>query len=339
MEKAELAWPEGDRPPADAGFHYVLTAERQALLLALLPAALAGQVTAIRAIATTDALAGGRYMLELDDGAPLFLRATTRLGDGATERALVDHAAAYGVSVVPYTHMEAMEVGGYRLRVDLRSFRSGRHPEAADAPALAAELRRLHDALAGFPGRDTIRANARVRFARLQAFSDELALGHTPPLTDQLAAWFASHGAWATECAAELSPLSMIEAADAQCLHGEVTPANLLMDGQKPVLIDFEEATHVFATPLWDLATLVQRLLLVDDPPKKVVCTRIANVEAAYGRSLCGLFNAMRSVAWATTMMILDSAAAGVAAPVSECVKFHRLERQAATLSKTIPKY
>jgi hypothetical protein len=96
------------------------------------------------------------------------------------------------------------------------------------------------------------------------------------------------------------------------------------------VLVDFEESVHVFGPPAWDLAFLVQRFCLCDDPSPSVGLQRLAVVAEAYGGPLPGLATMMRQAAWFSMATIIDLRMShGVVTPMDEYDKFVRLARQA----------
>lgn len=100
-------------------------------------------------------------------------------------------------------------------------------------------------------------------------------------------------------------------------------------DDGAAVLVDFEESVHVFAPPAWDLAFLVQRFCLCDDPSPSVARLRLSVVADAYGGPLPGLATMMRQAAWFSMATIIDlRMSQGVITPVDEYDKFVRLARQ-----------
>jgi hypothetical protein len=86
----------------------------------------------------------------------------------------------------------------------------------------------------------------------------------------------------------------------------------------------------VFAPPAWDLAFLVQRFCLCDDPSPSVALQRLSVVANAYGSPLPSLAGMMRQAAWFTMATIVDlRVSGGVVTPKDEYDKFVRLEGQA----------
>jgi Ser/Thr protein kinase RdoA (MazF antagonist) len=156
---------------------------------------------------------------------------------------------------------------------------------------------------------------------------------------------FAEHATWASEQRAWLAIMAggfeprFDELAGAQCLHGEVHPANVLFraaDGTA-ILVDFEESVHVFAPPAWDLAFLVQRFCLRDNPPAVVRAARLSIVAEAYGRPLPALARMMRQAAWFSIAVILEARISqGLVTPRDEYEKFVRLEQQGQALESVL---
>lgn len=67
-------------------------------------------------------------------------------------------------------------------------------------------------------------------------------------------------GALAKECGPVANDLR--NGRDAQPLHGDVNPGNILISRSSAVIIDFEELPHAHGSPVLDLAKLVERLAL-----------------------------------------------------------------------------
>lgn len=340
VSRAEFAWPGGDRPrgldfhcpPPDA----VAEAIRRALADAFPPAREPGaRLEALR----TPSDPVGRYRLATSDGA-WFVRVSSRWGHPELERAIAGHLAAEGVSVnALLVAGRPLPWDGQVLRVDVRPMLAGRHFDgsADDLRSLASALAGCHRALLGFPGALAVRAAASARNQRLARARDLIAAALERDGFDAFAehAWWASaHRDWLRAMTAEFDP-RLDARPHAQCLHGEIHPGNVIFratDGAA-VLVDFEESVHVFAPPAWDLAFLVQRFCLLDDPPPAVRRERLSVVADAYGGLGPDLPAMMRQAAWLSIAAIVDLRASQAAVtPTDEYDKFVRLERQARAL-------
>ncbi len=337
---AELAWPGGDRPglPAFACEPPVAVVDsiREALGPAFAPALAPG--VRLGALRAPDGPVG-RYRLVTPDGV-WFVRVSSRWGDPELERSITGHLAHRGVTVNP------LLVAGRRLswhgrvfRVDVRPMIPGRHFEgtADDLARVAATLGACHRALVDVPHAAAVRATASRRNKRLAEIRDLIATALDREAFDAFGArapWAIEHRDWLRDLTRHFTP-RLDESAGAQVLHGEVHPGNVMFRAEDgaAVLVDFEESVHVFAPPAWDLAFLVQRFCLRDDPPSSVALRRLSAVAEAYGAPVPALATMMRQAAWFSVAAVVElQVSHGVVTPVSEYDKFVRLARQACSL-------
>ncbi|MBI5628283.1 MAG: phosphotransferase [Candidatus Rokubacteria bacterium] len=318
----------------------VIKAVRDALAPVFFPAAAAN--ARYHALQPSDGPAG-RYRLSTSQG-EWFVRVTTRQGRSALEKTLTDFLAERGVSVNPLVLAgRSLLWEGREYFIDVRPFIDGRHfnGSSEDLRRLAGTLSACHRALAAFPKAEEIRLAAKDRAARHEAIRMSIAESVERGRFDvfaELAVWATGHREWLVEMAARFNP-SFDEMPGAQCVHGEIHEGNALFrnrDGAA-VLVDFEESIHLFAPPAWDLAFLVQRFCLRDQPALPEARRRVALVAEGYGQPLPGLATMMRQAAWFTMATILDLRARhGIATPEDECGKFVRLERQALAYAEVL---
>ena len=339
MEQAELAWPKGDQPGSS---EYIRSVPESisSVLKTLLPKDIQDMVTGIFSI-TPNVGVTGRYQVSLDNSPPLFLRLTARMGYMQLETDLIRHAFAAGAAVMPAMRCEAVTVKECELRLDLRRFQPGDHPERTlkDTLSIARELKILHQSLRSFGGAVEVKDHALKRFARFQKISEQIAEGEISiSLPKALHDWFYKEVQWLQGFAAHvIQPIDMIEDENSQCVHGEPTPANTLLTTDRAFFIDFEESVHIFATPLWDIAYLVQRNLLVNDADVATIGGWLEAVQQECGYSCQGVFEYMQGIAWSLLMMIIDFAEHQIETPVGECVKFKQLAIQAEELAAALP--
>ena len=124
----------------------------------------------------------------------------------------------------------------------------------------------------------------------------------------------------------------------AQCVHGELHDANVLFDleSRRPVLIDFEESVHLHVPASWDVAFIVHRFCLRDDPKPASLTTRLEAFARGYG-ALPKLAFMMRNIAWTTLLTVIDlRLRLGIISPPDEWDKFAGLELQARSLEGRI---
>ncbi|MGE0040264.1 MAG: aminoglycoside phosphotransferase family protein [Vicinamibacterales bacterium] len=336
---AEFAWPRGDRPGRLAFTHALAAPVEAAIRQALGDRFAPARDAAARFAALADGPGpAGRYELA-GPGGRWFVRVSARRGNASLERAIVEALAEGGVPVSPPTVAGVpLAWAGETYRIDVRPFIDGRHfaGALADVLAVAAVLGRAHAVLAGYERRQEVRDAAARRNAvlagRLDRVRGWLADGAFGAFHDD-PAWAASHRDWLERMTRDFEPRVDL-APGAQCLHGELHQGNVLFrapDGA-PVLLDFEEAVHVFAPPAWDVAFLVQRFILAGNPPLDEAREAVARVREAYAAALPPLAPAMRQGAWfAMTLLLEQRAAEGLTVPPAEYDKFVALERQAST--------
>lgn len=333
--RTAYGWESGDQPGEP-----VFSAAVPPAIQASLAAALAGNLPGfdepyeIRALGECRHVVG-RYRIVCGAG-EFFLRVSSLAGHPALERALVGHLQADGVSVNELVLAGAeAEYEGWRFRLDARPFLNCRHDNDSfdDLIAIAQLLRRCHASLRNFPQAAEVGRIARERFLlldetarRLKTLLDAGRLDEITPYAD----WTQRHEDFLRRLAESFHP-DYAERAGAQCLHGQVHRANVVFIGEKPVLIDFEEAVHVYAPVEWDVAHLVQRFALRGHPEPESAARRLAAIETHYGPVGGEAFAMMRQIAWFSMVILvrgwLDQR---ICAPRAEYDKFVALEAQAA---------
>jgi hypothetical protein len=100
----------------------------------------------------------------------------------------------------------------------------------------------------------------------------------------------------------------------------QVHPGNVIFraeDGEPVCWISRKRPVH--ASPAWDVAHLVQRFCLRDDPEPREALSRLVPVVLGYGRLPDGLGDMMRQAAWHSMAVIIDLLVSeGVETPPSE---------------------
>jgi hypothetical protein len=335
-QNTELGWPTGDQP-GDLRFqHAPSPAAQEAILRALSPVFPPAKSpdAALRALTPPDGIAG-RYRLDTPDGA-WFVRASMWLGDAALEKLMLDYLVSKGVPVNRLLVAGIMlEWDGKVYRIDVRPLIEGRHFDGSprDLAQAASTLAACHIALSDFPFADPIRRAADKRYRQqveARHLIDEAILLNDFQVFGAQAVWARDHVSWLREMVSNFKPL-FHRLSDAQCIHGQVHPGNVLFQDSIAVLVDWEEAVYNFAPPAFDLAYFVQRFCLHDNPPPDALRQRLDTIAAHYG-PLPPLAGMMRQLAWMSMAAIVDFQKQGIATPPSEYDKFVRLEQQARTL-------
>ena len=330
----ELAWADG-RPPIRPDYDHPVPPDLKAGLLTTLSGFVncaQAEITAMQPVTTPT----GGYRLQVD-GQAFFVRVNPRPGDPELEtnlgRTLYDRGA-------PVNHNLAaglkLDLAGQRFRVDVRPWIDGRHFNGSldDAVRTAAALRQIHDALADNPWAEDVRARAAQRLARLEEVRRSIARAVRTrdfAVFEEQADWAGENRTWLTMLALFFQPRFDL-LPGAQCLHGDVHPANVMFDdlNGEAVLVDLEETVHVYAPPGWDQAFLFQRFCLADDPNRTEATCRREAITRAYGRPLGDLSFWMRQLAWFSIAAIVDlRISQRLITPLAEYEKFVRLERQA----------
>jgi len=328
--EVELGWPSGDRPGV-LNFDRPVAGAVARAIADVLATCLEGVTPAsISALAPVSDPAG-RFRTVDGCGRNWFVRVTRRRSALDVEQALLDHLYHAGVAVNPlrFAGLE-LRWNDETLRLDVRPFVNGTHFSGSDVElvTLGRTLAECHRALAEFEGARVVRSAASRRAERLedmrQSIWGMLATGDFAALGGA-EVWARVNQNWLRQLVEGFDPW-MLRRAGAQCVHGEVHAGNVLFADGRAVLLDFEEATHVFAPPAWDLAYAVQRFCLSADLGVARTAERIACLRRGYGGPLPPLVETMRQIAWyMATVVFVTKADEGLATPDSEFAKFIRL--------------
>jgi Ser/Thr protein kinase RdoA (MazF antagonist) len=340
--KAEYGWPEGDRPGA-LKFKYRRPAPVADAIKRCLPSDLPGLDGPDIRLGALNRSTGpvGSYRIATACG-NWFVRVSSRLGNAELERSITAELTARGVNVNP------LVVADRRLhwkddvyRVDVRPMLEGRHFNRSrvysrDLQRLATTLVACHRVLVHSQHTAAVRTAASERNEQLAKIRDllvEALKRDSFELFGERARWAKHHRKWLATMAERFDP-HLDRRPDAQCLHGQVHPGNVVFrsgDGAA-VLVDFEESVQIFAPPAWDVAVAVQRFCLANNPALATARQRLAMFARAYGRGMPNLAEMMRQAAWFSIAVILNNCRShGIVAPVGEYNKFVRLERQTRT--------
>ena len=338
LSEAEFAWPSGDVPGVLEFRHEPPSRVREAIIEAVKPSfapLAAARTTQVHSLSAGDGPAG-RYRVATECGT-WFIRVSARQGVPQREQEFVRYLDQQGVMVNPLLAAGVpLHWEGRQFRLDVRPFIQGRHFDGSpeDVRQVARSVAACHRALTHFPDADAVRAAAARWNRGLADVVGRLAEALSSAdggLFAERAPWMKAHRAWLTRMTRACTPL-LDEAADAQCLHGEVHPGNVCFTaGGEAVLVDFEESVHRFAPPAWDLAFLVQRFCLSDEPSLELARQRLHLVADGYGVALPPLAEMMRQAAWHSLATLLWLRfEEGIVAPAQEYDKFVHLEQQVA---------
>ncbi|MEO6053281.1 MAG: phosphotransferase [Chthoniobacterales bacterium] len=274
-----------------------------------------------------------------------FIRVVDTPGDSGLERSILDHLVAAGAKISPivYSLTEKAPDSDILLRLDIRPFIEDFTFFATtdeDLRRTATELKTIHAALKSFPLRNQVKTAAITRSARLAnciATISEVMRDGKWSRFGELESWARAHRSWLEKLCTEFDPF-LHHAADAQILHGDVHPGNILFCGSSrdPVFIDFEHSIYTFAPCNWDLAYLFQRFCLHDKPDAKLLAHRRDIVESAYGQSLEELPRFMRATSRLCVCILFNAwFEKNIPVPPEELEKFLYLEEQATNLQES----
>lgn len=249
------------RPPAWAG----LTAQAPTLVeadpgLAQQVVAALGVDGAVRQIA--NAGGGGSVFLKFEpkQGPPLFLKliGEHRADELADAELVAQWLKSGGVNVVTASRNTKLDDG---RALWAYAFHHGRPPlpTVPDLSVIGAELGRLHQRLARHPSTAQWRLRTDKRLSRLSEIRESLATGalQAGPAPARLMGL-------ARDPAIEFHPERDRHGAGRVPLHGDLNLFNLLIEDDRCTFLDFEDVCHSVLPAVVDLATVYERVVLVN---------------------------------------------------------------------------
>jgi Ser/Thr protein kinase RdoA (MazF antagonist) len=193
-----------------------------------------------------------------DVGPPRFLKllAPHRADSTAQAEAIAGWLESQGAAAVPGQRLGALADGRVLWSYP---FVEGQPPRAepAQLAAIGSALGRVHCALAEHPERDAWLLRTDQRIASLRQVRQALARREllAGPDSDRLAAL-------AADATASFAPDD--HPGRRTPLHGDLNLFNMLMAGPQCVFLDWEDVVHSVLPPAFDLATVFERVVLVD---------------------------------------------------------------------------
>lgn len=202
---------------------------------------------------------------------------------------------------------------------------------ASDMASLGEAIGRLHVRLSEWPDASSVRRQSEQRRHRLdkrlrRVLDGEPFPGPVPGLVRRLV---------------ERYPDAFSQCAiDAQTIHGDLNPGNVLFDSlDKPILLDFEEAVSAWYAPLVELTYVLERFVWArvenDDLALEVAGKFVASYVAATGASLAIRTGALQeTVEWLALrsfILMIESHEHGIVWPDTEWQKFEALVSLAQT--------
>jgi Ser/Thr protein kinase RdoA (MazF antagonist) len=139
-------------------------------------------------------------------------------------------------------------------------FHAGRAPQATeeDLVAIGTGLGQLHRSLAEHPEREFWLQATNQRNARLDEVRARLADGHLQAGPDPL-----KLQSLASDTRISFHPEHHADSTSSQPLHGDLNLFNMLLANGRCTFLDFEDVFHSVLPPVFDLATVYERVVLV----------------------------------------------------------------------------
>jgi hypothetical protein len=342
---AEYGWPGGDCP-GELSFHLPASEQARNALLPCIREALPNvpQDAPLLALTPPSGIVS-RYKLVLP-GESLFVRVSIKLVHPLLEQKITGWLKQKQVRV---NHVEVAGLitwhEGRPYRIDLRQMLNARHFDGSldDLRQVALTLSACHEALVDFPDETEVRRNTASRFIRLSEAGNRIRSALVSGrwrFICQDPAWASKHYSWLARMMREWNPrLDLLPSA--QCLHAQMHQGNVLYDLEngRAILVDLEEAVQNLAPTSWDMAYLVQRFCLTDEPSEATLRQRLQIVREAYGRAVPDLVSMMQQTSWLSMAVLVDYLSKGIVSPLSEYDKFVRLETQAREHAAILEEY
>lgn len=205
--------------------------------------------------------------MDADDGCVRFVKVVTaeRTPELLAAEALARWLHEEGVRVVA---AESTADLGEGRRLWSYPYHCGRPPKACveDIVAIGSELGRLHRALHRHPSLPKWQERTAARLTRLSMVrmvlaDGTLAAGPEPALLQRIA----------FDQNIDFLPNRFEPAERCLALHGDLNRFNMLIDGQGCTFLDFEDVSHSVLPAIFDLATVVERVVMVDAEPSSVL--------------------------------------------------------------------
>ena len=251
------------------------------------------------------------------------------------------YAKSKGASVNEIVAYSFIIYNDSKYLLEISPFIDGRHYnyKINDLFLIAKNLKLLHQSIQSYQNVDFITKNAKLISEKLISIRDCLKnclRKNNLSIFFEKVDWAKKNIKWLDEMACCFNPNYYTDPR-AQCLHGEVHPANVIISNDnKPFFIDFEESMHVYATVEWDLAYFVQRFCLRDNPNSFLLEQRLEVVKNGYG-NFSQLSEMMRQISWyCIAMIIYLRVTHNIKVPRVEYDKFIKFEQQAKSYTGII---
>jgi hypothetical protein len=336
LHNREYGWPTGDIPGA-IQFQNKVSGNWVNLIVKafyeVFPEISETGLFSLHALQNSESILGA-FHLQTNTGS-WFMRISTRLGDYRFEQEITHFLEKNHVAINPILTSIEFSWKGRKYRSDLRPLIEGEHFNSSveQLMALGSTLGQFHKTLKKFPKHNQVHDNQSgiaERHLKARQWIEEALVTGNFEVFHERESWAKENAAWLKGMVDHYDP-EFHKYPDAQCIHGEVHPANVIFqkDDGKAVLVDFETSIHAFTAPAWDLSYFILRFVLRNPIFNKKPMHYIQLIEEAYEHPIPPLAMMMRQTCWyCIACSVVNRVDKDMIAPLSEYNKFVKFERQ-----------
>lgn len=271
MKKMEFGWADG-QTRAIQSFDINVNHEIKELIFGLVKDKIDINNASLKLLFKSETPAGS-YQLKNKKN-QFFIRVSSRIGNFNLENQFVNFLISRKVAVNEFIY------GGINFnwkdiiyRLDVRPFLNGHCFELNidEFKNLIELINNLHDVSKDFPKSQEIMENQKfvsqkqneIRNQCLSALNNE-----EFHFFKDFEHWARNKEKWLKNILNEYDPF-IENMPNAQCLHGQIHPGNVLFIDRHPVLFDTETSINTYAPIEWDISWVLQRFIINQAPSKK----------------------------------------------------------------------
>tara|TARA_X000001036_G_scaffold439842_1_gene492620 strand:- start:3203 stop:4222 length:1020 start_codon:yes stop_codon:yes gene_type:complete len=273
----------------------------------------------------------GSYRLISNDQ-EYFMRISSRIGDYCLEKQLVEHLKKDNVSI------NDIIIGGIRLdwegsrfRIDIREFLNGSYYQNENSKliSLLKEINAFHKSINNFSYKEKIKDNQlKITMGKRDLIDTILNCIDTNEydIFNEHSSWVFSHQDWIGELLNNHNP-NLLEMPDAQCIHGQIHPGNVIFAENKVVIFDLETSITTYAPWAWDYAWVLQRFCLDYGLENAKLVDKLEIIESYSNLKIDDLFRMAKIVVAENILSVFDYCInKKILVPQSELNKFYNHE-------------
>jgi hypothetical protein len=275
--------------------------------------------------------ASGSYRLftKTDD---YFIRVTSRIGDYSLEKSLIHHLNKDNVSI------NDILIGGVQLnwqdnlyRIDVRPFIEGNHYSNSEIEleSLLIEMQIFHNSIGNFSYEKTVKDNQRNisnnQINLIKLIRDAIHIQDYDRFKEY-SSWVHLHQDWLENILSHYDPM-FYKMPNAQCIHGQVHPGNVMFIKNKATIFDLETSIMTYAPKCWDYSWILQRFCLDYNLEKKELSKKVRLIVKYSNEKLSSLLKMARIISVNNVLSVFDYRInQDTIVPQSELEKFHNHE-------------